>query len=362
MQPKFGVDEKVLCYHGPLLYEAKVLRSRKEGSTYSYFVHYQGWNRNWDEWVGETRMLKQVQENFEKQKKLLAAHVVQTKANKKAKKEAAKKGKGGSDSGSNSRASTPTIPDRGAGRPPKRSLADDERSTSSRDGEETVSNPSSTPSSARGATQGQGHTKKKKESESSSTTAPQETDQHLFDSILSDNEPPSKYNIELPQDLKTIIVNDWDLVVHQKYLFKVPAKVTVSHIIDQYVTHLASLELPPVKRSVASEVIKGLGEYFNVSVGPQLLYQVEKLQYSEDCESAGAVQPVDIYGAAHLLRLMVKVGGYLSCSNYSEQNVRVLEEHIDDFLSYLDMNRSMFFNINNYAPASPEYLLKSGLK
>ena len=49
MQPKFVVDEKVLCYHGPLLYEAKVLKVRKEGSSYSYFVHYQGWNRNWDE-------------------------------------------------------------------------------------------------------------------------------------------------------------------------------------------------------------------------------------------------------------------------------------------------------------------------
>ena len=41
MQPKFSADEKVLCYHGPLLYEAKILKHKKEGGTYSYFVHYQ---------------------------------------------------------------------------------------------------------------------------------------------------------------------------------------------------------------------------------------------------------------------------------------------------------------------------------
>ena len=105
-------------------------------------------------------------------------------------------------------------------------------------------------------------------------------------------------------------MNDWDLVLHQKYLYKVPAKVTVSHIIEQYVTHLGMVDTAsPLRCSVASEVIKGLGEYFNVSLGPQLLYQVEKLQYAEDFEVAGAVQPSDRYGAANLLRLMVKVGG-----------------------------------------------------
>ena len=41
MQPKFSADEKVLCYHGPLLYEAKILKSKKEVGSYNYFVHYQ---------------------------------------------------------------------------------------------------------------------------------------------------------------------------------------------------------------------------------------------------------------------------------------------------------------------------------
>lgn len=111
---------------------------------------------------------------------------------------------------------------------------------------------------------------------------------------------------------------------------------------------------------MATEVIKGVGEYFNVSLGPQLLYSPEKLQYREDCESAGAVQPVDIYGSAHLLRLMLKIGNYLSCSPYQETDCKVIEEHIDDFLAYLDINRSMFFTSKNYQPMSQDYLIRSG--
>merc|ERR1712059_208286 len=57
-----------------------------------------------------------------------------------------------------------------------------------------------------------------------------------------------------------------------------------------------------------------------------------------------------------------KIGGYLSCFDYQDQSCRVIEEHIDDFLTYLDMNRSMFFTSKNYAPASVEYIAKCGGK
>ena len=47
-QPMYGKDEKVLCFHHELLYEAKVLEAKikdpndkKEG--YMYRVHYKGW-------------------------------------------------------------------------------------------------------------------------------------------------------------------------------------------------------------------------------------------------------------------------------------------------------------------------------
>ncbi|MQL97747.1 hypothetical protein Taro_030441 [Colocasia esculenta] len=55
-QPAYAEGEKVLAFHGPRIYEAK------------------GWNKNWDEWVENDRLLKFNEENVEKQKVLEKNH------------------------------------------------------------------------------------------------------------------------------------------------------------------------------------------------------------------------------------------------------------------------------------------------
>jgi len=42
----FDKDEKVLCFHHELLYEAKVLDTRNESNKsggWQYLIHYKGW-------------------------------------------------------------------------------------------------------------------------------------------------------------------------------------------------------------------------------------------------------------------------------------------------------------------------------
>lgn len=44
----FDKDEKVLCFHGPYLYEAKILNleqadPKNKKSAWKYLVHYKGW-------------------------------------------------------------------------------------------------------------------------------------------------------------------------------------------------------------------------------------------------------------------------------------------------------------------------------
>ncbi|KAF4584394.1 histone acetylase complex subunit MRG15-2 [Ophiocordyceps camponoti-floridani] len=52
--PPFSKDEKVLCFHMDMLYEAKIMDvqpGNKPGDGHRFKVHYKGWKNTWDDWV-----------------------------------------------------------------------------------------------------------------------------------------------------------------------------------------------------------------------------------------------------------------------------------------------------------------------
>ncbi|KAJ5054286.1 uncharacterized protein L3040_000564 [Drepanopeziza brunnea f. sp. 'multigermtubi'] len=78
----FAKDEKVLCFHHDMLYEAKILDVRKtdekdgERASWQYKIHYKGWKNTcwgsladnsvyWDDWVLQDRIRKFTDENKE---------------------------------------------------------------------------------------------------------------------------------------------------------------------------------------------------------------------------------------------------------------------------------------------------------
>ncbi|EEF52334.1 chromatin binding protein, putative [Ricinus communis] len=62
----YEVGEKVLAYHSQQIYEAKVIIADYQSKEWQYYVHYPGWNKNWDEWVGVNRLMKYNDENVQK--------------------------------------------------------------------------------------------------------------------------------------------------------------------------------------------------------------------------------------------------------------------------------------------------------
>src|ERR1700759_5538884 len=79
----FDINERVLCYHGPMLYDAKILK-REEVSEAPhpatgqvgphYFVHYKGWKASYDEWLLIDRIKKYNEEGLNLQKELIQQH------------------------------------------------------------------------------------------------------------------------------------------------------------------------------------------------------------------------------------------------------------------------------------------------
>ncbi|KAM7208498.1 histone acetylase complex subunit [Naviculisporaceae sp. PSN 640] len=91
--PPFSKDEKVMCFHLEMLYEAKILdvKPNDNGGGFLYKIHYKGWKSSWDDWVPEDRVRKFTDENRE----LASTLAQQSKALKTSTKSGGAKGKGG---------------------------------------------------------------------------------------------------------------------------------------------------------------------------------------------------------------------------------------------------------------------------
>ncbi|KAB0356418.1 hypothetical protein FD754_000574 [Muntiacus muntjak] len=267
LKPKFQEGERVLCCHGPLLYEAKCVKVAINDKQVKYFIHYSGWNKNWDEWVPESRVLKYVDTNLQKQRELQKANQEQ-------------KTPGNVDGGSTSE--TPQPPRK------KRARVDP-----------TVEN------------------------------------KETFMSRV-------EVKVKIPEELKPWLVDDWDLITWQKQLFCLPIKKNVDSILEDYANCKKSRGNTDNKEYAVNEVVAGIKKYFNVMLGTQLLYKVERPQDAEILADHPEAPMSQVYGVPHLLGLLALLLNYLH-----------------GFVKYLAENSATLFSASDYEVAPPEYHRKA---
>ncbi|XP_050303828.1 mortality factor 4-like protein 1 isoform X2 [Anthonomus grandis grandis] len=329
---KFQEGEKVLCFHGPLIYEAKCLKCQitKEKQV-KYFIHYAGWNKNWDEWVPESRVLKYTDQNIARQKEVQKAHEAQGKQKKTTKKAlASKTGDTGSIKDSDSRASTPVSE---VSKGPKGAKREASTPTG---GPELKSEKNEPP-------------RKKKAKIPDPTVEPEE-----------EFKAKVEVRVKLPDELKKLLVDDWDIITRQKKLFNLPAKYTVDNILDSYLAFKKSVKSNTVNKEGASiETVKGIKEYFNVTLGTQLLYKFERPQYADIMNEYPDKKMSEIYGPIHLLRLFVRLGSLLAFTPLDDRSIQLLMQNVQDFLKFLIKNAGQYFSLQEYGNATPEYHRKA---
>ncbi|KAI0363705.1 MRG-domain-containing protein [Pilatotrama ljubarskyi] len=306
----FTVNERVLCYHGPLIYEAKVLKTDTwdESNTQTgvvgphYYVHYKGWKQTWDEWVDASRLLKFNETNIALQKALQsqsqaaqAAHASSSKASKaQAAKDASTGGRGGA-----------------GGR---------------KDG-------------ARGTKRG------REEDEST-------------------RKPEMKLNV--PEMLKVLLVDDWEAVTKNNQLVGLPRKPNVSELLEEFKQYIlaqgTSTHLKDPKILLPT-IIAGLQTYFDRALGANLLYRFERPQYAEirkkyvtgPTVQVGQEKEMSaIYGAEHFLRMLVSLPQMVASSSMDGESVGLLRDYVNELLQWMVKEKDRIF-VPEYESASIAY-------
>ncbi|XP_038173155.1 mortality factor 4-like protein 2 [Arvicola amphibius] len=159
----------------------------------------------------------------------------------------------------------------------------------------------------------------------------------------------------LPDELKSCLVEDWELINKHKQLFQLPAEKNIDTILAEYVTFVKSQGKADSREYSVDELVYGIREYFNRMLGTQLLCQFEKLQFAEVHLAYPHIPISQLYGAPHFLRLFTQIGTILTHSLLSRHSLMRVSIYLHDFLKYLAENSTSLFIASNYNVASAEY-------
>ncbi|KAL8644422.1 MAG: hypothetical protein Q9210_007262 [Variospora velana] len=314
MLPKqqFDKDEKVLCFHGELLYEAKILEVDQDSSTapFRYRIHYKGWKNTWDDWVENDRLRKLNDENREIAQALKRQYMESVQ-----------------------KPAKPTTSKR-------KGLPSDFGST--RGSEERYA---SAPVTARGQKRGR--------------------NADLDEEEAFQNRPMIK--IPIPDYIKSLLVDDWEEVTKNLALVPLPSQKPVNTILDEYFEEEKEKRFPgSADMDLLEEVVAGMREYFDIALGRMLLYRFERQQFLEarkhwtegKGEWKGKSGPGDTYGAEHLCRMLVNLPEIVAQTNMDAQSINRLREEMIKFLRWLSKNTKTYF-LAGYEPANQDYIEKT---
>jgi len=405
---------------------------KPEGTSFLYDVHYRGWNKTWDEWVVEDRLLKinevsrhkkKEVESAMKARKNFAAKKTSGNAIKRSTSESTEEQVEGTGSSrevskdrdvtkpimprvkklrsrSNSDASIisvtstksvdskksvdtskskrkPPSKRKAAMKDPIQDLDDDEINA-----EEIQSRPKTRPvkplvvkKSATEVPKSHKKSKKSKTKEpspakaSTSKIPSKKSKKASKPKIKKSSSPPienpksvnrrkfgEEIVIPLSDELKAVLVDDFDYIGRQRKLLNVPSRYTVDDLINAYYQARKEVEGETEEQLLgAEEVCRGLKDYFNSTLGSQLLYKFERVQYSDTLKENTGVPMAQLYGPVHLLRLLTKLGPMLSAADIEQEAMDNLLVHVTDFISYMHKHRETLYQIDDYGTATPEY-------
>ena len=146
--------------------------------------------------------------------------------------------------------------------------------------------------------------------------------------------------LHMPENLKSLLVDDWEKVTKDQKLVALPSRTTVNQFLDDYEDAEKSRRREGgADWDILEEVVAGVREYFNKSLGRLLLYRFERAQWqdihaqiSKATGELSGKQVADVYGVEHLLRLFGELlhersfGSYADMCDQSRSRISLLTQ------------------------------------
>lgn len=156
-------------------------------------------------------------------------------------------------------------------------------------------------------------------------------------------------DLELTGRLKQQLLDDYDAVVTRGRLVPLPRGPSAAEVARRYLATLKAERAartaanPPTSIATATsdqdieDFAAGLSAYFDKSLPHFLLYPSERAQ-ARAALSGGAL-PSSVYGAEHLLRLLVRLPELLpSAPALSQEHADLLRDRLDGFVAFVQAN------------------------
>lgn len=167
------------------------------------------------------------------------------------------------------------------------------------------------------------------------------------------------HEIILSNRLILQLVNDWKKITNQKMLCRLPAEKNFLMIINEYKEFIKEKKKEfedTVSLNQECKFLSGLKNLFEVSLGKHLLYPFERLQYTKLFKKKKRVLAKNLYGAEHLLRLLSKLGSFLSDIKIKEKDRIKILKNAQNLLLYIHTEGLVLFKEENYEFATPGYI------
>ena len=143
----------------------------------------------------------------------------------------------------------------------------------------------------------------------------------------------------LSRDIRLVVAHDWEQIVGKPiHWAPLPRKPCVADLLQ---TYAATKRQGGAHGQAWRDFAGALISYFDAALPRLLLYRQERQQY--DLRARGRGAPSRLYGAEHLVRLIIKLPKLLAQTNLAKGEIPRLKRKIEDLLKYLRQNRARLF-------------------